>query len=289
MSEYQLLGNRRKNKRRRVVVFRQFSLGFAVLALAAYLFFVVGYSLDPGFAGLSGDNASAREVGYDVLILTVLSGVVAAAVTEFLKRVLPLRELFNRSAVWNFMGELSDFNSEHKGTEEVPLFSVPPTYGAPLSQLCAQLGQTLALLAKGVGEQRGDKRQRDLLLEFLFDGPDEAHEVQNAMDAWSASPLAATSTVAWSETDAPDQFTSTLLVQAERQLDAFQLRTRAQWHRMLQWVSAGSAAAFMLCVGFAVQAGAVETLGAGLLGLVIGGPVAWAVRDLLRLVERRAG
>ena len=165
--------------------------------------------------------------------------------------MLRLRQWFNRAAVRSFLRELSDFDWEMAGPEGMPLVAVPPTYGAPLSQLCAQLGQALALLATAVGEGevRGERRARALAV--LFDDPDAAETVAEILARRKGAPR---SPAAWTEPSPPSPLTSALLLQVERQLDAFQLRTRAQWHRMLQWISAGVAAGFMLCVGVAVEA-----------------------------------
>ncbi len=77
------------------------SNGLAVVAIALGVLFWIGWALGQGWVGLSlaGEEESARGVLTNVLVLSVLSGTLGMAVTEFLKRLLRLREQRNRRAV----------------------------------------------------------------------------------------------------------------------------------------------------------------------------------------------
>jgi len=80
-----------------------------------------------------------------------------------------------------------------------------------------------------------------------------------------------------------------LVTLMEQRLDAFQLATTQRWHWLLRATSSIVAGLLLMTAA----AGASWTAGfnglflGAALGLVVGGPVAWALRDLIRLVESR--
>jgi hypothetical protein len=271
-------------------------LAVAIPAAAVALLVGLAQTAGDGLVGLSADNGrtSTGAVIKSALVLAALSGVLAAAGTEFLKRLLRLQTWFNRNAVRGFLGELAEFKwtARRAGLDGFPQRPVPPTYSAPLSQVCAQLANTMSLLTSGLMMSLGNVNdldfdrdhqraaaevilgpggwafwEREIHHQWLFDesllGTDRARpEVELLLDALSR--------------------------QAERQLDAFQLRTRARWRLILQWISAILAGGFMLCVSLAQDLSAEAVAVGCVLGMVIGGPVSWAVRDLVRFIETKA-
>jgi hypothetical protein len=291
------------------------------LFVALSLLVAAGYVVGQGLLGLSGSagESSPRGVVSDALVTAAVSGVLAAAVTEFLKRLLRLRERYNRNAVKALLGDLATFDWAVR-SNGIWVTPTPPTYGAPLSQLCAQLGQSLTLLATATANSEGSRTKTwrggasmdlpDSALQFFLGSKEEAERFQISQDRFRIREEArhnrARETAAtdddWpaavgrgSREKASERLlarrtavASLLAQQGERRLDAFQLRMQGRWRLMLQWISAGSAAAVMASVGLAVDAGIASVAIGCLLGLVVGGPVSWATRDLVRLVERRA-
>jgi hypothetical protein len=74
----------------------------------------------------------------------------------------------------------------------------------------------------------------------------------------------------------------------ERRLDAFQLDAAVRWHGLLRTMAASLAGVFAAMGQWAVH-GAPTAVGvAAVMGVVVGGPFAWTIRDLARVLERKA-
>lgn len=74
----------------------------------------------------------------------------------------------------------------------------------------------------------------------------------------------------------------------ELALDSFQSKTEADWVRLLRFLAALTASLVAGVAAMAASSSSAAAIGAFIFGLVIGGPFAWLVRDVVRLIEARA-
>jgi hypothetical protein len=244
-----------------------------------------------------GDLSGGRAA-----LTVVLSGVLAAMVVEFAKRLTGLKSAFNRAQVvlW-FSAELVEARYEQRraarrsrversGGVEAP--TGPNAQGirlrASADALTVQLSATLrpvlidaitpARKAPGrsdapSGEERPDPRWT---LEVIA-GPQLWQVLEPTLEA-----------ATYGRSPDVDMRAAESMEVLDRWLDGFHLETSERWTRLTQALAAllaGIFAAFAatgsVAYPFAVGAGFA------LLGVVVGGPIAWLTSDLGRLIEGR--
>ena len=287
-------------------------IGAAAGLVLVVLLALVGWAVRSGFQGLSVErvDGSFRDVVGDVLLLTVMSGLLAAAATEFLKRQSGLRGWFHRREVEAFLGPAGRLpfgpfpvagadRAPQKGSRgaspPTPLTELPPvapTFSAPVGQLTAQVAQYLAFLAAGVAERSlagDDARTASEVLVGTTAFRDGTRMWPDWLVDWTdGRPAEPPRRGPGRDVPPEDLVVEALMGHAERRLDAFQLQATARWHALLRTASAVTAGGFVLCAGLAIHAEWVTLVVGFLLGLVVGGPVSWAARDLVRVLERKA-
>jgi uncharacterized membrane protein YoaK (UPF0700 family) len=74
----------------------------------------------------------------------------------------------------------------------------------------------------------------------------------------------------------------------ERELDRWQLEATTAWRSLLRTISCFAAGAVSGVCALAVTRTPAAVVLAALIGVVVGGPLAWLVRDLVRVIERKA-
>jgi hypothetical protein len=255
----------------------------AVISVVVIFWIALGFvavGVRVGLEQLSGNEPTRSISGLlsELLLFTSGSGALAFAVVEFVKRQSPLRRLYNRRAVDRYFHpplaavhlEILDYWRESPDDVRAmaPIAPVAPiSYSADIQQLTAQVGHAARTLLQASADDALPHRiVRSIFACVLGD-----RHVQHAVQ------------------EPPDERHQAILGEAlESRLDAFQVEATAGWHSLLRTMAGGASAVLAGMLAWAVHAdGPAIVLAAGL-GLVIGGPISWIIRDVNRVIERKA-
>jgi hypothetical protein len=231
------------------------------LALAAY-------AVRTGISRLSGprlnasghSRATAAASLWNVLLLAAAAGFLSYAVVEFIKRLTPMRPLFNRKAVRISFPELAG----SAAGEEPANASPPPAAASEHAKVrpstpSTVLGITYSGTIQQVAAQVADRlRRQHPQLSPARTVTDQSEEEQ-----------------IWLEI-------------LENRVDVFQIEATARWRQLLRALACFTSALLSAFAAWAVTSAVTAIVVAMLFGLIIGGPVAWFVRDLTRVAERKA-
>ncbi|MEV6442262.1 hypothetical protein [Amycolatopsis sp. NPDC051716] len=209
---------------------------------------------------------------WHLAVIALISGALSCAALEFVKKLSPLAMRFNRRAVVSSFGTKIEDGKFRSGAAFSELSGLPTkiSYAGNLRQVAAQVSQSLREQCRAdLSEATED---RDALRRFISSlGPQWPMLSPRLVERLSYEELL----------QLADE-------QIERRVDAFQIEATAHWHSSLRAASALIACALSgagtLASGASVPAIAIALA----LGLVVGGPVSWTVRDIIRIIERGA-
>ena len=235
-------------------------------------------------------------------------GIFAYAFVEFVKRQSSLRWRFNKRSARRFyrsVGDVASSRARQQG-EYDPRFQAPPRslyYGAALRQLSVQISQDLRSRVPSVISREVDSLARFLNLRMILgEGqveqsyfPADFEDELRDDDEWSAEAIVERwRRAVWrpedpirTESSNYEQFGLWLEEYIERRVDVFQMAATENWRWLLRATSAG-VSAISLGFGAYVLSGWAAVPASALLGLIVGGPTSWTLRDIVRIVERKA-
>lgn len=220
-----------------------------------------------------------------LLELSLASGLLALAVTEFLKRLSPLGRAFIARSVDRFTLGRTDFIAAAAEQDTQSLSPsvlaaltalTPVTVVGSIKQVTAQLSYRMRPLVDVVVDRAANSELRLLALRAITPYGFEGRDLVSLL-AYFERPY---------ETGLDTR--EELYSQLDQRLDTFQIETTQRVHRMLRISSSISAAVIAAMSAWAVSGSAAAILVAALFGLVIGGPVSWFARDIIRVFERKA-
>ncbi|MFD6156167.1 hypothetical protein ACFWF7_24530 [Nocardia sp. NPDC060256] len=245
-------------------------------------------------AGGTGGPAGLADVLWQLLLFAALSGVLAFLIVEFIKHQTPLRGGFHRLLVERYFG--ADINRLNEQVVEqtyrspvessrIAAVGSPSylSYDSTSRQLAGQLAESLSYFAVCVANSPISDELRDAL---AYAAIGDRRVAQGLIPGHREDPgaeIAADRPRGSSKRRPADA----VYEHIERRLDAFQIHVQNRWHRLLRATSAGWAGFFAAIGASVIHLGAAELVLATMGGVAIGGPVAWLIRDLARLVERR--
>jgi hypothetical protein len=192
-------------------------------------------------------NGAARSI-WRVLLLALGSGVFASTLVEFAKRMLPLRAWFNTRAVAAQFGLMP---------------SAEYYFGGRIEEVSAFLSSRFRQLV--------DERARQL--------------ASPTPESWGLWEVFARKYLMLDDANAPPDAAPASIAKFEQILDVFQARTSAQWVLLLRGGAAVTSSLLAGTAAVATDNRPAVIAGVFIFGLVIGGPLAWATRDLIRVVE----
>ncbi|MFG1642664.1 hypothetical protein ACGFMK_20430 [Amycolatopsis sp. NPDC049252] len=239
--------------------------GFVALLLLGISVVVAAVLLLAGGAGRWIPPVASEGVKPDfghLVVVAATSGLVACAVLEFVKKLSALSARFNRSRVnlW-FDGESVDLGVG------VPMII---SYRGSIRQVASQVAQSL-------------REQVRVLLQ-----DDSRHDARDRLTGKRVGLFWSVVIREVERTSEGGVEPSAIFEYIERQVDAFQIDATTRWYTLLRATSA-VAAGVLSALGVWATGASFSGIAVGLvLGLVVGGPVSWTVRDLVRLVERGA-
>jgi hypothetical protein len=253
-------------------------------ALSAAIYVVIRTVQDIRPADAADDAASSL---WQLILLSLGGATLAFAVVEFLKRLSPLLAAFNRRAVRQWFGHIPDaerapFESPngtatdfHAAVSSTPAPLEPDLdayYSTSLSQLAAQLAQSFNLVAARL--IRGDHLDEATLatLQKLLPRRERSWDLPSDVD----------------EQERAD-YIQFLRLEFESRLDRFLVTSTSEWRTLLQTTAALVSGVLSAVAALTAEARFSVVLGALLFGVVIGGPFAWTIRDLLNAITRRSG
>jgi len=204
-----------------------------------------------------------------VLGFSLASGILAFATIEFAKRISPLRAWFNMFMYERvFMKDLWSPTSKGSSSDELELRSLYERrselyYSSRSEELAAQIAS-------------------QFYERHLTSG--EAARTESSQQAGED----AAGSTGGEPTGGDDVRSRTVRLQFERRLDTFQSEVSYRWTLLLRVLAAVSASLVGGVVALETNSRASVVFGAFILGLVIGGPFSWVIRDLTRIIESRA-
>ncbi|MEU5263990.1 hypothetical protein [Amycolatopsis sp. NPDC021455] len=205
-------------------------------------------------------------------VIALIAGALSCAALEFVKKLSPLAIRFNRRSVVSSFGTKIEDDKFRSGADFSELSGLPGkiSYAGNLRQVAAQVSQSLREECRAdLSEATED---RDALRRFISSlGPQWPMLSPRLVDRLSYEELL----------QLADE-------QIERRVDAFQIEATARWHSSLRATSALIACTLSGAGAWASGASVPAIAIALALGLVIGGPVSWTVRDIIRIIERAA-
>ncbi len=262
----------------------------------------VALSVDSGLARLPKAIGAFSEL----VLLVLLTGAVAAAVIETGKALTTIRGVIQRDSLSSFL-HTPDFPLPTDTVTVVEdllgLDALTPEqklryYNVQLEQLGAQLAEATERALSAPIRNRdfliaigGPKAEIDALLvarDFAWLSGDTKAEKANAslLQTLQIAPGRRQRSVRQTEQMLADR-SADLRATIEARLDLYQLVAGTRWQRGVRMTASAVSATFAGVV--AGLAGTATALVAGTiaLGFVVGGPVSWLARDVVRMVQRR--
>lgn len=232
----------------------------------------IGGPPDRLFGGPSVRQISSAPTALGrLLFLSLVAGAVAAALTEFVKKLTPLREVFNRRAALKWFPGLLLVDPIPYGSDEAVrderLRRAPIYFGGNLQQVSAQLASRTRQLLGRI------PTSADLP---YTDSETVYHISLSLRDFVVGRPRV-------DDISLPD-----LEEQVETQLDAFQLVNSGRWIYLLRTFSALTAGVLAGTAAIASDTRLTVELGSAFFGVFVGGPFSWLTRDIMRLIASRS-
>lgn len=236
-----------------------------VLAAAATAVLFGVRNLTVKNVAVSRPPRNAASSLWQLVILAAAAGLLSFAIVEFAKRLFFMRRLFNGYAARSAFGGALEFQARPEfGT------SKPIAYSGTIRQVAAQISGQLRQLVDFSANQAlpADRRRLALGLALGTNGPFSG-ELPGPIDSTRAQLEA-------------------IQDQVDRRLDIFQIETTQRWRTLVRSLAAITAGLLSAMSAWAVAVSATAIIVASIVGVIVGGPVAWITRDLTRIVERKA-
>ncbi len=236
-----------------------------VLAFAAAAILIGVRNLTIRNVAVSRSPRNAASSLWQLVILAAAAGLLSFAIVEFSKRLFFMSRLFNIYAARSAFGSALEFQAQPEfGT------SKPIAYSGTIRQVAAQISVQLRQLVDLSANQAVPEARRRLALALALgtDGPFSG-ELPRQGDS------------------TPTQL-ETIQDLVDRRLDIFQIETTQRWRTLLRSLAAITAGLLSAMSAWAVAVSASAIIVASIVGVIVGGPVAWITRDLTRIVERKA-
>jgi len=250
-------------------------VGVVCTFLIALLF--TAYAVKRGVQRLNAGHP-AKDAGTSLWHLVVLSagaGFISFAVVEFVKRLTPMRALYNSYVVHSwFGGALDDWPStpaSPEGSEgswrlligaEIAAVKEPIAYTGSIQQVCAQVSQRLQPIIKVGGDERVPAPLQRASIKALLQQPSaRVFRSEDPDLSWLEAPW--TLAGQWSEE---------LQRLLDIRLDTFQIESTNRWRSFLRSLAALTAGLLALSGAWAVAARAsvAALLTALLFGVLVG-------------------